>query len=271
MSEQTDNLKTLLGPFGLSREEASIYLELLKNGSRSALQISRSLHIGRTKVYRILDTLIAKELVINEYDEVGFKFVASEPVKLELLLAQREGELVALKQSLPQVKSLLEQLMGSNHPDSKVLYYRGKRGLSQVNFNLLKAKDCFCSFEVANAEAYMDHDEAEVLRQELVDAKITARTITNMTHIEAYTDVTRLVKEFWEIRYIDPKEFKIQADVFIYNNVYALCHYLKDGDMFCVEMINQELAMMQKQLFEYLWSRTKPLTIVGDRGEAVLK
>jgi sugar-specific transcriptional regulator TrmB len=270
MSEQTDKLIMLLEPFGLMPDEARIYLVLLENGTLSALEISRRLKMGRTKVYRILDTLISKELVINEYDEVGFKFVASEPTKLELLLNQRAADIEALKQSLPSLTTILEQQRGSNQPGSKVRYYRGQRGLYQVNFNMLAAKGEFLSYEVSNAEAFMDHEDAEQLRREIVVAKIKVRTITNLTHMKQFTDVTEIVKHYWEIRYIDPKEFEIKADVFIYNDVYALCHYLKDGDVFCVEMINPELARMQKQLFEYLWTRAQALTIIGDHGEAAL-
>lgn len=270
MSDQTDNLTTLLEPFGLTAEESQIYLVLLEYGKLSALEISRKLQMGRTKVYRILDKLISYELAVNEYDEIGFKFVASPPEKLGLLIARQEAELGALKQSLPNIQDKLLQISGGGESGSKVLYYRGTRGLSQVNFNLLRAKDYFCSFEVANAEAYMDHEEAEQLRRELVANKITARTITNQTHIKPFTKVVDIARKFWQIRYVNPVEFEIKADVFIYNDVYALCHYLKDGDVFCVEMYNQSLADMQRQLFEYLWAGATPLKILNPQGEAKL-
>jgi sugar-specific transcriptional regulator TrmB len=271
MSEQTDNLTQLLKPFGLTTEEALIYLVLLEYGKLSALVISRKLQMGRTKVYRILDKLIAKELVINQFDEVGFKFVASPPEKLALQVARREGEVVALKQSLPNIQDKLLQLSEGGQSGSKVLYYRGKRGLSQVNFNLLRAKGYFCSFEVANAEAYLEHEEAEQLRRELVANKITARTITNQTYIQPFTTVSEIARKYWEIRYIDPKAFEIKADVFIYNEVYALCHYLGRQDVFCVEIYNQMLAEMQKQLFEYLWTQARPLKLLDERGAAALQ
>ncbi len=64
---------------------------MLECGKLSALEISRKLHMGRTKVYRILDKLIGDELAVNEYDEIGFKFVASPPEKLDLLIARQEA------------------------------------------------------------------------------------------------------------------------------------------------------------------------------------
>jgi len=258
MSEQTDNLTTLLEPFGLTAEEAQVYLVLMEYGKLSALDISRKLHMGRTKVYRILDKLIGYELAINEYDEVGFKFVASPPEKLTLLIARQEGEVAALKQSLPEIQDKLTQLAGGGEPGSKVLYYRGMRGLSQVNWNLLETKGELLSYEVETADLYMPHEEAERLRLALVDQKIFIRSISNMTELKPFTAIKELM-DYTQMRSIDPSVLTIKADVFIYNDVYALCHYLQDGDVFCVEMHNQELATMQKQLFENLWQQARPL------------
>lgn len=267
MSDQTDKLTNLLTPFGLTSAEASVYLALLTQGTLTALAISRVLHLGRTKVYRLLDKLIALELVVQTFNDSGFKFTASEPSKLELLVAQKEGEVAALHQSLPEVRKILEQQQGSGKPGSIVSYYRGKRGLSQVNWNLLKAKGELLSYEVATADVYMPQREAEKLRREIVRARIKIRTLTNKEHIAPFTEVTQMVKDWWEIRNLTEEELTVKADIFIYNDVYAVCHYLKDNDVFCLEMENTELASMHRQTFNYLWSRAKPMEIIGEHGE----
>ena len=93
MSEQTDNLIFLLKPYGLTSEESSIYLYLLENSTSSALTISRHVCISRTKVYRILDKLIEKQLVVQQYNQNGFKFRANHPSKLKQLIIQKEIEI----------------------------------------------------------------------------------------------------------------------------------------------------------------------------------
>ncbi|MCW1949496.1 MAG: hypothetical protein KIH89_003605, partial [Candidatus Shapirobacteria bacterium] len=155
MSEKTDNLTTILKPYGLTEEESVIYLSLLVNNTSSALTISRQTHISRTKVYRILDKLIQKQLVVQEYSQNGFKFKANPPSQLEYLINQKEIEISSLKQTLPQTINLLENCLNQNHPQSQILYYRGKEGLSQVNWNLLNATKEFLSYEVDVAEAYL--------------------------------------------------------------------------------------------------------------------
>lgn len=266
MSIQTDNLLGILEPFGLSQEESKIYLELLEKKISTALSLSRSLHIGRTKVYRILDKLIEKELVVQQLDTGGFKFIANDPNQLSLLLAKKESELISLQKNLPKVIEMLQSKVDSGKSGSKILYYRGQEGLSQVNWNLLRAKGEFLSYEVSTANAYLPHAEAEKLRQAIVEKKIFIRTLTNKIHQEPYTEITELVKKWWQLKHIAPNILQIHSDIFIYNDVYAVCNYLDSGDVFCFEIYNQNMAQMQREIFEKLWQDAVLMKAVGNKG-----
>ena len=267
MSTQTDRLLVWLREFDLADDESLVYLELLNKGCLSALTISRELHIGRTKVYRILDKLIAKEMVVQKYDEAGFKFLASSPTQLELLLAKKAATLAQMRASLPGMVEQMERLVPTTK-GSEVFYYKGKRGLFQVNFNLLKARGEVLSYEIATADVYLPPREAETLRQGLVDKKIMVKTITNMTKIPNFTQVKELVLNWWEIRSIEPSKLRITADVFVYNDVYAICNYLGKNDVFCLEIHNKNLASLQRDIFFQLWEGARPMKIIGDGGRA---
>lgn len=270
MSEQTDNLISILEPYGLTVEESEIYLELLENSSLTALQLSRNLHIGRTKVYRLLDKLISKQLIIQKLKDTGLTFLASPPSTLELLLTKKEGELATLRSNLPKIVSSLESQTQSGIQGSQTLYYRGLSGLSQVNWNLCRAKGEFLSYEVDNAEAYLPKQEAEDLRSRLVEKKVKIRTITNITEFKPFTNIDGLT-DLWQVKQVDKKTLNIKADIFIYNNVYTVVNYLSKKDIFCVEIYNQNLADMQRQLFEHLWISAKKFKVLDDHGAAILK
>jgi predicted DNA-binding transcriptional regulator len=265
MSDRTDTLTSLLKPFGLSEEEARIYLVLLERGVMGALEISRKLRMGRTKVYRLLDKLLSKGLVLNQFNETGFSFRAEPPEKLGLLVNLKQAEVEGLARSLPQVQTALLNRMGSGEEGSRVLYYRGRKGLAQVNFNMTKAKDELLSFELSTASAFMKHEEAEVLRQDLVANKIVTKTITNATHLAAFTGVSELVRDWWEIRHIPKERFDIAAEVFVYNDVYCVYRYT-DNDVFAVEIYNQDLANMQRQVFAWVWAEAVEMEKVGVEG-----
>lgn len=267
MSEQTDKLKNRLKKFGLEKEMVDIYLCLLKTGESSALTISREIGMARTKVYRILDKLIDMRLVMLKKMNGGFRFVADDPGRIEELVVQKEIEVEEMKASLPIVVEGMNQLVQQSRAGSQVLYYQGQRGLSQVNWNLLRAKGEVLSYEVATADAYLPQKEAEKLRQGLVDHRIVVRTITNLTKLGPFTEIARLVKDFWDIRSIDKKVLEITADVFIYNDVYTWCQYLGKGEVFCVEIYNDNMAKMQRQIFENLWKGARMMKKVGEKGE----
>lgn len=256
MSINTDNLISLLQPFGLNNEESQIYLDLLEKKVSTALKISRSSHVSRTKVYRILDKLIEKELVTQQLDSSGFKFVANDPSQIELLLNKKEGELSSLRHSLPQIIELLKSKSGSAVPGSKIFYYQGERALSQVNWNLLNAKGEFLSYEISTAEAYLPVVEAEKLRQALVDKKIITKTLTNNKRYKIITGIKEYTNNYCQLKYIPKEIINIEADIFIYNDVFAMCHYLGGKDVFCFEMHNLQLANMQREIFQNLWKQS---------------
>lgn len=268
MSEKIDTTIATLAQFGIGEIESKIYLEILSGRGDTALKISRSIKLARTKVYRILDTLLAKKLIITRVGERGMRFVATPPDQLDFLVSDREHELTKLKQSLPILQSQLSSLRGST-PKSQVLYYHGKDGLKQVTYNSLKARGELLTYELSTMNAFLDQDEAEKLRQRFVDNKIKIRTLTNTPKIDAYTNITDLVEKFWEIRHLDPKGNPFQFEILIYNDVYCMYRYTGD-EIFCVEIHSAELANMQRQLFEYLWSGAQKFKVLNSHGSATL-
>lgn len=270
MSEQTDRLAKLVEKFGLSEEEARVYLYLGEKGVRTALSLSRELRIARTKVYRILDKLVFRQLVSTQLDDSGKKFVANSYEQLKLLVVEREAEVGNLRDSLPETFRQLAEVWGKGESSSKVLYYTGLSGLEQVTWNSLRSKDGLRIYEISeNMTTFLSQKFAEKVREELVERGITTFQLTNSRRIAPYTKVTRLPKEFWEIRYVDPKKLKMQFECLIYNDVFCLYQFTKE-EQFCVEIYNQKLATMQKQLFDFIWSESKKLKIIGDFGEAEL-
>lgn len=271
MSEQTDKLVALLLPYGLEPEEARVYLFLVENGLQTALSISRKIKMGRTKVYRILDKLYAKGMVNRKIDDMGFKFVANSVKQLEMLVTQRQQEVESLKKNTSMVMDELAQLAAQYHPTSKVLYYTGVDGLKQVTINSLQAKERLFIYETSqDMSSFIDQDFAEKLRKEFVENRIFTYQLTNWKKIHSYTAVKELVRHFWECRYIDREELDMEFEILIYNDVYAM-YNTQGSEIFCVEIHNPQLASMQKQLFQFMWTHARRMKIVSDTGEAVLE
>lgn len=269
MSEKADTLISLLSQYGLSEEEIKVYLEIVTGRGDTALKIAKLTKLARTKVYRILDTLLAKKFIITRVGERGMRFVSIPPDQLEFLISDREHELNKLKKSLPHLQSQLTELSTEPTETSQVRYYHGIDGLKQVTYNSLKANGELLTYELSTMNAFMDQEEAEKLRARFVENKINIKTLTNVTKMSAWTSVIEMVEKYWKIRHLDPKNKPFQFEILIYNDIYCMYKYT-GNEIFCVEIKNTELAQMQRTLFYYLWDMAKPLKILDEHGAAKL-
>ena len=270
MSEKIDTTISLLTQFGVTESEAKVYLAILGGRGDTALSISRELKLARTKVYRLLDNLILHKLIVTRVGERGMRFVATPPSQLELLLSDKEHDLLRLRQTLPILQSQLSQLsITESGSKPKVLYYHGLEGLKQVTYNSLRAKGELLTYELETMNAFLSRGWAEDFRRKFVANKIHTRSLVNSTYMAGWTDVTEMVKNYWEMRHLDPHGNPFQFEILIYNNVYCMYRYTGD-EIFCVEIYSQELADMQRQLFEYLWGVAKKFKVLDDHGTAQL-
>lgn len=269
MSKITDTLVTMLSNLGLDQEEATLYLALLQGRGDTALSLSRSLKLPRTKVYRLLDNLISKKMVITRLGARGSRFLATPPDQLELLLEDRQHHLDQLKSSLPSLQASLISLVNQDKDSSQVLYYHNLDGIKQVTYNSLKAKGELLTYEMANMDAFMPINEAEKLRERFVENKILVRTLTNLTEMKGWTHVSEMVEKYWEIRHIPPQGKPFQFEILIYNDVFCMYRYT-GSNAFAVEIHSAELADMQRQLFEYLWSGANKFEVLNEHGKAKL-
>ena len=269
MSDQTDNIKLQLTKFGLSNEEVILYLELLQNNSLSALELSRKLNIGRTKVYRLIDILHEKGLVNIIVDDYGNKFEANSPKNLERVLTEKEAELESLKNESSALLNELEKLKPAMLGDTKILYYKGAEGLKQVTWNTLKSKEVFRIYEVNLMHAFLDHEFSEKVRTEFALRDIKVHQLTNHDYFDPFTKIAKHVQD-WTLKYIPTEKLNIKVESCLYNDVYALYSFEKDN-VFCVEIYNQNLADMQKQIFDLIWELAKPMKILNNQGEAKLE
>ncbi len=267
MSKNIDSIKNNFSQIGIENEQTDIYLEILQNGKTTALKLARTFTIPRTSVYRILDSLLEKGLVIASLGNRGTEYSATAPSNLQLLIDRKEAELTRQKQVIAELQLSLSELEIKKRNNNQVFYYHGIEGLKQVTYNSLHATGELCTYELETMNAFLSFEEAEKYRERFIDRKVKIRTLTNAKEIKPWTEKTEMVKYYWEIRHLSPLQNPFRFEILLYNDIYAMYKYV-DNDIFCIEIQSQELADMQKQLFEYLWRNATPFTIHNLRGEA---
>lgn len=268
---QTEYLIKQLEKYELSQKEALIYIHLLQKGTdMSVVEISHGLKLGRTPIYNALDCLENKGLVRHVISSSGFRFAATSPDNLQYYWDDRTRLMQDKTKELSPVIESLEQLEATAKHKSKISYFSGQRGMEQLTYNSLKADGDLYIYEMAtDMTAFIDPSLAENYRQILVDRSITTHQLTNFDHFGQFTKVERMVKDYWDIRYIDPKILRIKFEMIIYNDICTLYSY-KDNEPFGVEIQNVDLAEMQKQIFCAIQQSAIPLRKIDWFGGAKL-
>lgn len=139
----------------------------------------------------------------------------------------------------------------------------------EVTLNSLKARGELLIYETSYASLndFLEKEKAEEIRRGFLKSGIKVRQLTNRAYHEEYTAVPGYHQQVMDIRYVDPKKLEIKTETLIYNNTTAF--YTTQGDVFCVEIISEELARMQRQIFEFVW-KTGERPILGKNGRSSL-
>jgi len=243
-----------------------LYVYALGQSRVTALQASKDLKIARTKIYRMIEKLVERGLIIEEIRDYGSKFRAESPEKLLEFLHYKEKELLMLKSTTPSLVNQLASLQATLDSDSKILHYRGIEGIKQVTWNSTKVVGDFRIYEIELMHSMIDYDFSEKVRREYIrKPQNTFYQLTNETSFEDFTEVTEHVAQ-WKPRFIPKSTLDIQFEIQIYNNVYCMLDY-KDDDVFIVEIYNQKLADMQKQIFDAIWNNSQEMKVIGSKGK----
>ena len=253
----SSQLTKKLNLLGLDDKEAQIYLCLLKSGILSPLELSRKTEIKRGTIYRVLEQLRDLGLVDEVIDEKKTRFEAIPPEKLESIVSLKETKLESIKNELPSLIAQLNSIKQTLPTGSKVLYYRGKKGLQQMVWNVTKAdpKMGFLGFGYFDWNKSIGKKFAEKVRQEMVSKRIPLREILNESPGNDFTDAADYFK-FYQKRVILKSLLEINHNIGIFNDVLHYNYYFQ-GETFGIEIHNKEIANTQRQLFEMAWKQAK--------------
>jgi hypothetical protein len=264
MPKDTSAIRTYFAKLGLEPEIADLYLTLHAYGQQTISSLSRNSGIERTRVYRLLDGLTAHNLIESETHYKRTILRAAPILNLQILLTQREQELRTLQTELEHLHRTLNKENVIESPLTRVQFYHGNEGVKQMFWNQTKGSGEQLSilYETMQTRSGMAFFERWVrLCNERED--MTFRGLISDHFLEEIQNWygkhvnERLVR--WESRYISPDIFPITHSTVTYDNVIAYYNW-KDGDLFGIEVYNQEIADTHRRIFEMLWVQANAVT-----------
>ena len=253
--------KLLLYKLGLNDKEIEIYLFLNENGVQTVKQIFDKTGINRTTTYRYLESLREKGLITWLIEDQGTKAKATEPENLQLLLDSQKKKVAEIESKLPQFISNLQLTKPVEKLATQVRYYKGKKGIEQMVWNRLRAKENLRSFTPFGIRRFIDKNFEDEFEKEYAAKGLKDKIITNDSNLSYIKNkLVPAYKKTLKVKTIPNKKFHITNDIAIYNNVVAIISLEKDN-LVGIEIENEEITKTQKSIFDIVWEIAKPLKI----------
>lgn len=248
----------LLREFDLDKEEARLYLSLTENPN-THLQLARITGINRTKVYRLVDQLEKRGLVLRRTDDRGMFLMANDPRALEAQVVMLEEKTrrqhQALGRLIPQLATLREE---ATHPFA-VHAYEGIEGFKQMQWHELEARTEVLVFGNVTVEQLVgNHYWAEKFRSLTASHGSITREIFNQPHETPNFTLNQDFMSKYSARFVPRSELPMNTPMVIYNDTVAVYQF-ENNKRVGAEIINSSYATTMRVIFEHYWRLGKVL------------
>ncbi|MBU0708140.1 hypothetical protein KJ596_00090 [Patescibacteria group bacterium] len=133
-------MKEQLIRFGLTDNEAKVYLTLLESGGLGVKELVDKTKLARGVVYFLVDELINKELVLKRSRKGKNFYVTASPIFLKDLISDQLKEVQTKDSVLTKIlPDLLEKFQKQTH-SPVIQFYDGREGVKKVYQDTLQEK-----------------------------------------------------------------------------------------------------------------------------------
>ncbi|MBS3162545.1 hypothetical protein J4467_01355 [Candidatus Woesearchaeota archaeon] len=236
---------SMLVEFGLSENQARVYLEIIQSPGRSGSNISKSLSIDRSFVYDIINSLINKGLVSYVVNGKIKVFYPSDP---ENLIKEIDEKKIKALNLIEEIKKLQEK----NKSENEVKVYEGKAGLKAYVREFL---DCDNFYTLGgggtlNILEVLKYDYPNYIK-EFEQKKIKGSLITSEKNKKIMGSI--YPKSSVKIRNLEHLDSSVSFSIF--NNKLAI--YSAEEKPFVLIINNKEISSSLKNYFDHLWKQAK--------------
>lgn len=246
--------------FGLTPNEAKFYLSSLKLGPSTVQKIAKEMRIHRPSAYHLLERLSQNGLVAQEVKRHGRIVIPEPPTRLLNLIRNERNKMrrheLDLEESMPSLMGLFKQ--SQFNPTFKL--YEGVEGLKAIHEDILltgQTMYCYPQLDIA-CDVLPKEFQLDFVRRRIqkgIQAKGIAKDCPEAKEIVSHTSSKQYPTGLREMRLL-PKGFGLEAEKIIYGNKVAYLSYQKKITGVVIE--HEEMATMERQLFELLWPQMRP-------------
>lgn len=248
----------ILNAAGLSQKEAEIYEILLSEGELTAGKLHKKTPYKRSLVYKALDELIDKGLILK-LDAPGkvATFRIEHPIKIKERLEDKAKKLNYYQKS---AEEMLPQLISSynlafNKPGIK--FYEGEEGLIKVLENTLASKSDIYLF--INPKVIFENENIKEINEEYKKKRERAGIRKKIIRLGPPPELTfgranDRYDAITEIRYMEEKSFPFVSSIQIYDGKISY-QLMEKNNIISILIHSQHIYEMHRTWFDFCWKK----------------
>jgi len=240
------HITDLLQSIGFSKNEALVYLELIKVPYASALEISKKTGIHRPNTYDSLRRLKEKGFVAQINKDDKNYFIAVDPEKIKNYLHDKEEEFESI---LPSIKKAVKE----DSDDKEVFMSGGVFAAREALLDLLKFKEPILAFG-ASRKAVENFGEGflDEFHKQRIKKKIPMFHIYNPSAVERVSFINKMRHTHAKCL---PKKYDTTISTAFCKDTVLLLNFLEG--VFVIKIKSQQIADTYKRYFELMWRMAK--------------
>jgi sugar-specific transcriptional regulator TrmB len=235
----------VLESLGLHKNEIIVYLDLIKAGKSSALEISKRTHLHRSNTYDILEQLFEKGIVDQTIENNKKIFYPIAPEDLLDYLKQKEKE---LEKVLPEIEKIY------NYPEEKrrVTISEGINSVKNILIHLIDLKEpifCFQTNKIfENLQGFLgEFHRARIKRKIPLKCMFESKITTNIKHLNKM--------DYTEIKYLSTDNENLST--IICGDKVVIIIWSEPIETIIIQ--SKFVSKSFQNYFQYLWSEAKTL------------
>ncbi|MFA5986551.1 MAG: helix-turn-helix domain-containing protein [Parcubacteria group bacterium] len=241
-----EKLQNTLISYGLSTNEAKVYLAMVNFGHSTIVTIAKETEVKRPTVYLTIESLIKKELIKTIIKGKKKYYLPEEPERLLRILESKKR---SIENILPDLKN--NYFNKSEKP--KVVSYEGKDGIRKIYEETIRSKTevlWFGSMKDVMEEFRESYNK--ICQEESAYSKGSREIVNNTSFDRNYAKRTNDRKNSkFSVRVLPNAHLFSSVDNIIYDNKVAILSIKKNYYGVIIE--DSDIANAYRTMFELAW------------------
>lgn len=234
-------IKKVLKEFGLTDNEAEVYLLLLKKKDLQASEIAQKSDIHRINVYDILERLQEKGLVSFSVEGKRKKYEAVNPERILEIEEERKQQ---IEEIIPELIKQKETEVGSQ----EAVIFKDKKGMRTVLESITKSKTEVLLFASGWGFSKFFPEYVDIWYSKLKNNKVKMKTLVSIQSKGKY------LPQFGEYKFL-PSEFVFPSSTTVFDDKIVI--NIWGSHPMSILITGKEVAQSYREYFNMLWKLAK--------------